>query len=152
MGHRGAHQGGCTLYKGVLLPSSAFATTSSENPFWEPFRLLKSTARRPLTLSFLSLFFWKNERKTTKKKKGFFIPTEPLKSLEKKGKTLKKSRNSSQGNKKRKSPKTKERKDRAEPFLEPSRNQSREPATKFRGFEKGLADRGGWRKEILPIP
>ena len=39
----------------------------------------------PHTLSFLSLFFWKKAGKTTKKQ-GFFIPTEPLKSLEKKGK------------------------------------------------------------------
>ena len=52
----------------------------------------------PLTLSFLSLLFWKMARKTPKKQ-GFFIPTEPLKSLEKKGKTLKKTRNSSQGKK-----------------------------------------------------
>ena len=41
-----------------------------------------------------SLFFWKKARKTTKKQ-GFFKPAEPLKSLEKKGKTLEKTRNSS---------------------------------------------------------
>ena len=35
------------------------------------------------------VFFWKTARKTTKKQ-GFSIPTEPLKSLEKKGKTLRK--------------------------------------------------------------
>ena len=40
------------------------------------------------------------------KKQGFFIPTEPLKSLEKKGKTLEKTRKSSQGEKTRKSKKT----------------------------------------------
>ena len=54
--------------------------------------------REQKTLSFLSLFFGKNARKTSKKQ-GFFIPTEPLKSLEKKGKTLKKTRKSSQGKK-----------------------------------------------------
>ena len=45
------------------------------------------------------------------KKQGFFIPTEPLKSLEKKGKTLKKTRNSSHG-KKQGIPKKKTRKGR----------------------------------------
>ena len=49
--------------------------------------------RELMTLSFL-WFFWKKARKTTQKN-GFFIPTEPLKSLEKKGKTLEKTRNSS---------------------------------------------------------
>ena len=39
------------------------------------------------------------------KKQGFFIPAEPLKTLEKKGKTLKKTRNSLQGKKARKSKK-----------------------------------------------
>ena len=39
------------------------------------------------------------------KKQGFFSPTGPLKSLEKKGKTLKKTRNSSQGKKKQGMPK-----------------------------------------------
>ena len=38
------------------------------------------------TLSFVSLIFQENAGKPTKKQ-GFFIPTEPLKSLEKKGKT-----------------------------------------------------------------
>ena len=55
-------------------------------------------------------FFGKTRGKPPKKQ-GFFIPTEPLKSLEKKGKTLKKTRNSSQGKKTRKS-KKKQRKDR----------------------------------------
>ena len=49
----------------------------------------------------LPLFVWEKARKTTKKQ-GLFIPTEPLKSLEKKGKTLKKTRNFSQGEKKEK--------------------------------------------------
>ena len=48
------------------------------------------------------------------KKQGFFIPTEPLKSLEKKGKTLEKTRNSSQGKKNKEFQKNKARKDRAE--------------------------------------
>ena len=43
---------------------------------------------------------------TPPKKQGFFIPTEPLKSLEKKGKTLKKTRNSLRGQKTRNSKKT----------------------------------------------
>ena len=46
------------------------------------------------SLIFLSLLFWETARKTTKKKQGFFILSEPLKSLEKKGKTRKKARNS----------------------------------------------------------
>ena len=50
-------------------------------------------------------FFWKKARKTTKKQ-GFFIPTEPLKSLEKKRKTPEKTRNSTQGEKTRNSKKT----------------------------------------------
>ena len=45
------------------------------------------------------------------KKQGFFIPTEPLKSLGKKGKTLAKTRNSSQGTKNKEFQKNKERKD-----------------------------------------
>ena len=46
------------------------------------------------------------EKGKPSKKQGFFIPTEPLKSLEKKGKTLKKTRKSSQGKKTRNSKKT----------------------------------------------
>ena len=46
------------------------------------------------------------------KNQGFFIPTDPLKSLENKGKTLKKTRNSLQGKKNKEFPKNKERKDR----------------------------------------
>ena len=45
------------------------------------------------------LVFWKLQGKPPKRQ-GFFIPAKPLKSLEKKGKTLKKTRNSSQGEKK----------------------------------------------------
>ena len=60
------------------------------------------------------LVFWKTAGKTTKKKQGFFIPAEPLKSLEKKGETLKKTKNSSQRTKTRNfsQKKNKERKDR----------------------------------------
>ena len=53
------------------------------------------------------LVFLEKGRKTTKKQ-GFFIPTEPLKSLEKKRKTVKKTRKSSQGEKTRNSKKNKE--------------------------------------------
>ena len=66
-------------------------------------------------LSFLSFFFGKRQGKLPKKQ-GFFILTEPLKSLEKKGKTLKKKKKKGnprkakkQGNPKKKN---KERKDR----------------------------------------
>ena len=57
--------------------------------------------------SFLSLFsfFGKGQGKPPKQQ-GFFIATEPLKSLEKKRKTVKKTRKSSQGKKTRKSKKT----------------------------------------------
>ena len=48
--------------------------------------------------SFPCFFFGKRQEKPPKKQ-GFFIPSEPLKSVEKKGKTLKKKRNSSQGKK-----------------------------------------------------
>ena len=45
------------------------------------------------TLSFLSLFFFLEKgRENPPKKQGFFVPTEPLKSLEKKGKTVKKNK------------------------------------------------------------
>ena len=66
--------------------------------------MFRSKMTRLITLSFLSLFFWKQGKPP--KKQGFFIPTEPLKSLEKKGKTLKKTRNSSQGEKTRNPQKT----------------------------------------------
>ena len=75
-------------------------------PLWAMFR-----KPQPLQLPCPSFpcFFgkWPGKRP---KKQGFFIPSEPLKSLEKKGKTLKKTRNSSQGEKNRNSKKT--RKDR----------------------------------------
>ena len=54
---------------------------------------------RQCSLIFLFLFFWKKARKTTKKKRMFF-PAEPLKSLGKKGKPLKKARSSLQKRKK----------------------------------------------------
>ena len=57
------------------------------------------------TLIFFSLLFWKTARKTTKKTRNFFIPGEPLKSLGKKGKTLKKTRNSLERKKARNSKK-----------------------------------------------
>ena len=65
----------------------------------------RTLLRRVLTLSFLC-FFWENGRENHQKKQGLILPTEPLKSLEKKGKTLKKTRKSSQGEKTRHSKKT----------------------------------------------
>ena len=60
------------------------------------------------TLSFLSLFFRKKAGKTHQKNKDFVILTEPLKSLEKKGKrSNNKERKSSQGEKTRNSKKNK---------------------------------------------
>ena len=61
------------------------------------------SSRHPRPADSLFFFFFKKKKKGQvhhQKKQGFFIPTEPLKSLEKKGKTLKKTRNSSQGQKK----------------------------------------------------
>ena len=67
-------------------------------------------------LSFLSLFFWKWKGKPPKKQ-GFFIPTEPLKSLEKKGKTLKKNKEFLARRKNKEFQKNKERKDRVSTFV-----------------------------------
>ena len=53
-----------------------------------------------------SFVFLKKRQGNPLKKQGLFIPTEPLKSLEEKGKTVKKTRKSSQGEKTRNSPKT----------------------------------------------
>ena len=64
------------------------------------FKLVLAPFEVSVSLSFLSLFFWKKPRKATKKQ-GFVILTEPLKSLEKK---VKQSKN--QGNKARSSKKT----------------------------------------------
>ena len=77
------------------------------------------------TLSFISLFFFvcflKKAWKTTPKKQGFSISTESLKSLEKKGKTQKKKRNSSQGkNKQGLREKNKCRKDKELPNKDPN--------------------------------
>ena len=74
------------------------------------FRAAISEPKTGSSLSFLSLFFGKRQGKPPKKQ-GFFIPTEPLKSLEKKGKTLKKTRNSSQGEKKQGIPNKKQGKE-----------------------------------------
>ena len=64
------------------------------------------------SLSFLSLFFfWKIARKTTKKTR-IFIPAEPLKTLETKGKAFKKTEFLA-GEKNKEFQKHKERKDRA---------------------------------------
>ena len=59
--------------------------------------------------------FLRNRQRKPPKKQGFFIPTEPLKSLEKKGKKLEKTRKSSKKRRKNKEiqKKNKERKDRA---------------------------------------
>ena len=80
--------------------------TNRENPWTIPEQI-------PV-LPFLVFFFFakkNNQGKSPKKKQGFFIPTEPLKSLERKGKTLKKTRNSLIPKKTRNSKKNKERKD-----------------------------------------
>ena len=68
-------------------------------------------------LPFLVFFFWKWKGKPPKKQ-GFFIPAEPLKSLEKKGKTLKKkNKEFLAGEKNKEFPKNKERKDREGPSI-----------------------------------
>ena len=64
------------------------------------------------------------------KKQGVFIPTEPLESLEKEGKTLKKPRSSSQGEKTRNSQKT------------------RQGRT---GQEKGAFEEGGVLQKYTPL-
>ena len=72
---------------------------------------LKTSAKRfggiwVIALIFLSLLFLETARKPSKKKKqGFFILSEPLKSLRRKGKTLKKARNSLERKKARNSQK-----------------------------------------------
>ena len=64
------------------------------------------------TLSVLSLFFGKRERhRKPPKKKGFLIPTEPLKALERKGETLK-NKGFLAGERNKEFQKSKERKDR----------------------------------------
>ena len=87
-----------------------------------------STGR--ITLSFLSLFFWKMAGKTTKKTRIFF-PTEPPKSLEKKGKTVKKTRKSLQGQKTRNSKKTRKGRTGYRVAQEPNRNRKPEPSEPF---------------------
>ena len=75
--------------------------------------------RRNRPLSFLSLFFfWEKGKENHPKKQGFPIPTEPLKSLEKKGKTLKKNKEFLARRKNKEFPKNKERKDRGFPGTE----------------------------------
>ena len=59
-------------------------------------------------------FFLEKGKENHQKNKDFFTPTEPLKSLEKERKTLKKTRNSSQGKKNKEFHKNKERKGRVE--------------------------------------
>ena len=61
--------------------------------------------------SFPCFFFWEKAKENHQKKQGFFIPSEPLISLEKKGKPLRKTRNSPQG-KNKEFQKNKEEKDR----------------------------------------
>ena len=55
------------------------------------------------------------------KKQGFFIPTEPLKSLEKKGKTLNKTKEILAAEENKEFPKNKEGKDRVQGYRENSR-------------------------------
>ena len=74
----------------------------------------KRQTYRELTLIFFSLQFWKTARKNTPKRQGFLLPAEPLKSLGKKGKTLKIARNSLKRKKARKTKKGKEKKIRVD--------------------------------------
>ena len=76
-------------------------------------RLIRANHEPPepsRTPSFLPFLFWKKEARNTtnKKNKDLFVPTKPLKSLEKKRKKLP---NSSQGKETRNSKKNRERKD-----------------------------------------
>ena len=73
------------------------------------FRATPPIARYPV-LPFL--VFLEKGRENPPKKQGFFIPTEPLKSLEKKGKTLKKNKEFLARRKNKEFQKNKERKDR----------------------------------------
>ena len=71
-------------------------------------------------------------RHNHQKNKDLFLPTEPLKSLEKKGKTLKRTRNSSQGKNIRNSKKTKEG--------QGSRHLQQSPGPPGRNRKKSLRD------------
>ena len=76
------HQGiGCRYPIGVVQPRRLL-------PPWKAHHSLP----RQNALIFLSLLFWKKTRKTHPKKQGFLLYAEPLKSLGKKGKTLKKTK------------------------------------------------------------
>ena len=86
-----------------------FSVFSGPNPEWGIFRIFSVFFRifpvlRGFPCPSFPCFFGKRQGKPPKKQ-GFFIPTEPLISLEKKGKTLEKTRNSSQGEKTRNSKK-----------------------------------------------
>ena len=60
--------------------------------------LLRNSTLETVPCPSFPCFFGKSQGKSPKRQ-GFFIPTEPLKSLERKGKILKKTRNSLQGKK-----------------------------------------------------
>ena len=74
---------------------TAAAAASAAAGLW-PFEEGKSLRPPPVLPS---LAFLEKGKENHPKKQGFFIPSEPLKSLEKKGKPLKKTRNSPQGKK-----------------------------------------------------
>ena len=98
------------------------------------------------------VFFGKRQGKPPKKQ-GFLIPTEPLKSLEKERKTLKKTRNSSQGKNTRNSQKA--RKGRTGPgtqFSETGRNGFGEYGFKHRAQWVFLAHREPPRSEVSEFP
>ena len=73
--------------------------------FWVPLNIASNATSTLFPVLPFLVFFGKRHGKPPKKQ-GFVMPTEPLKSLEKKGKTLEKTRNSSQGKKPRNSKKT----------------------------------------------
>ena len=83
-------------------------TESLAELFWELYSVI---AVEDPVLPFLVISL-ENGKENHQKKQGFFLPSEPLKSLEKKGKTFKKTRKSSQERKKNKEFQTKTRKGR----------------------------------------
>ena len=74
------------------------------------FHFILSSSSSHSLLIFLSSLFWKKRQGKPSKRQGLFFPSEPLKSLENTGKTLKKARSSLRKKKKQGIPKSKERK------------------------------------------
>ena len=75
-------------------------------------KLWAFSSQNPVLPSLVKQFLWKKAPKTTNKKQGFFIPTEPQKFLEKKGKRSK-NQEFLAGEKDKEFQQNKERKDRA---------------------------------------